>query len=173
VSRHLIIVDIETTGLDDDAYILEVAAIDTATGEELYFAPYIERDHLVYADPQALQINRYYERGVWNVMETRSGTNCYYERLQELLRDNTLGGSNPIFDAQKIRRYINPVWHHRLADLAAYAAGVLGISPTELPGLNTVCDRLGVVHSDPHSALGDARATAECFARLQKTVVMA
>ena len=58
------------------------------------------------------------------------------------------------------------LWHHRLADLAAYAAGALGIPPNELVGLGDICTRLDVDPGVAHSALDDAKATAECFRRL-------
>lgn len=113
-----------------------------------------------------------------------------YSDLHRRLKGNVLAGSNPKFDADFLsgQRYAPPPrwpdissyfdlapapnvfgqpWHHRMLDLSAYAAGVLNIPLDELPGLNVVCEQLGVVNEDPHSALGDARATAECFRRLR------
>lgn len=164
--RELIVVDIETTGLHKDSVILEVAAVSVRTKEELWFVPCIPEDALTRAEPEALQINRYYERGVFKHTLGSNGTDIQYNRLAFLLRDNTFGGSNPTFDSQRLTWKIGTVWHHRLADLSAFAAGKLGISPTELPGLEAVCKLLGVLNEEPHGALGDARATAECFRKL-------
>lgn len=171
-ARQLIVVDLETTGLNHTIHkILEVAAINTATDEVIAFVPYISPQDLGMADPYAMQINRYYERGAWRNALTVDASHDQYQRLAEMLRGNTLAGSNPRFDAdflnQQGRNFFDPQpWHHRLADLSAYAAGALGIAPHEAPGLADICERLGVDPGVAHSALDDAKATAECFARL-------
>lgn len=177
VERELVVVDVETTGLDPARHaVLEVAAVNVATGEEFCFAPWIPSAAMAMADPRALQINRYFERGVWaDAPATQEADRDNWSKLWKMLSGNTLGGSNPAFDAAmllagyatacNVESVRNP-WHHRLADLAAYAAPALGLGPTELPGLKSVCDQLGVEIGGEHTALGDARATAECFRRL-------
>jgi len=42
------------------------------------------------------------------------------------------------------------------------------LQPYELEGLAHICDRLGVKNDEQHTALADARATAECFRILTK-----
>lgn len=171
MSRQLIVVDLETTGLNSAKHkILEVAAINTATDEVIHFVPRIEPLDLGDADGQAMQTNRYYERGAWKHMLSDDATQEQYLRLSEMLRGNTFAGSNPTFDAEFLMRQAHPFdpapWHHRLADLSAYAAGALGIPPHELVGLGDICMRLDVNPGVAHSALDDAKATAECFRRL-------
>lgn len=167
MTRQLVVVDCETSSLANPV-ALEVAAVNVDTGDELVFVPHVSSQTLAMADPVALQINRYFERGVFNHMcVSPEATKVAFAELGKMLLGNTFAGSNPAFDAAVIHKYTEAVWHHRLADLSAYAAGRLGIDPGELPGLNAVCDLLGVVNTDPHSALGDARATAECFRRLR------
>ena len=189
VSRDLVVVDCETTGLHDDAAILEVAAVNVRTGEVLQFVPYVSQAQLALAQPEALQINRYYERGLWrNMRRAGASTALQFCLLRDMLSGNTFAGSNPRFDAKMVaaaeayrydwdaRRqfgmpppktvYTGTPWHHRLADLAAYAAGKLHFDPTELPGLATVCELLDVENTAPHTALGDALATTECFRKL-------
>lgn len=162
--RQIVVVDIETTGLHANAKILEVAAVNVGTGEELYFAPHVDGDAFKWAEGRAMQINRYFERGVWDHVLTQDATHDRYIKLAEMLVDNTFAGSNPTFDSSRLP--IGNGWHHRLLDLSAYAAGVLGLHPGELPGAHTVCELLGVENEEEHSALGDARAAAECFRRL-------
>lgn len=170
--RHLIVVDLECTGLDAGQHqILEVAAINTTTDEVLHFAPYISPDYLGSADGQAMQVNRYYERGVWKNMLTQMPTGDQYARLHDMLRGNTFAGCNPTFDSQFLMMTVprfgtDCPWHYRLADLSAYAAGALGIPAHELPGLDAICRRLDVDPGTAHSALDDAKATAECFRRI-------
>ena len=171
MSRDLIVVDLETTGLDADVHrILEVAAINTSTGDVIHFVPRIDSADLGCADGYAMQVNRYYERGAWKMMLNDSATVDQYDKLRAMLRGNTFAGSNPTFDSQFLMYtapdFSKPVWHHRLADLAAYAAGALGIPPNELIGLGDICARLEVDPRVAHSALDDAKATAECFRRI-------
>ena len=169
--RQLIVVDVETTGLNYTIHkVIEVAAINTATDEVIHFSPNVAPLDLGNADGGAMQVNRYYERGAWKHMLTGEASSEQYRRLAEMLKGNTLGGCNPTFDAEFLAQashHLDPgPWHHRLADLSAYAAGALGIPPNELVGLGDICERLGVDPGVAHSALDDAKATAECFRRL-------
>lgn len=173
--RQLIVVDVETTGLDSSVHVpIEVAAVNFETGEELYFVPHLRPEDLVSASPEALEINRYFERGVWREMLSPFDTRSRYIELFQMLDCNTLGGSNPRFDSDMLRRgyhiavdsWPKEVWHHRLADIANYAGTALQLAPHELVGLADVCKGLGVSHFDEHSALGDVRATVACFRKL-------
>lgn len=183
MSRHLIIVDTETTGLDlDTHWVLEVAAINVTTREEMYFVPALPERALGTADGKALKINGYFSRAVYAHRLDRDAADKYWRQLWDWLAGNTLAGSNPTFDAAMLNKaalwstqqsaYNGPKqlvaspWHHRLADLSAYAAGALGIDPTHLPGLDAVCERLSIENESPHSAIGDARATMDCFVAL-------
>lgn len=180
LARDLWVVDLETTSLDTEkAYILEVAAVNVETGQEIYFVPFVRRSVYGAAEPEALTVNRYFERRLYKQMLNEHYTAQAYKDLAYALGGNTLAGSNPTYDAAVLSRAFIDVtagsdrvtidpkpWHYRLADLAAYAAGALGLPPTETPGLAKVCELLDVTNEDPHSAMGDARATAECFRRL-------
>lgn len=161
--RDIIVIDCETTGLGEGAAILEVAAVNVATGIEFQFAPYVVKGDIAHAEPKALQINRYFERGVWEHMAMPDKTDDLFDDLRKILTGNTFAGSNPTFDSNLIAKHTDRVWHHRLLDLSAYCAGVMGWPPNHLQGLEWVCRELGVENTEPHSALGDARATAECF----------
>ncbi|OCB57671.1 hypothetical protein A5677_17050 [Mycobacterium malmoense] len=180
-NRKLIVVDIETTGLISGSHCpLEVAAVNVTTREELYFVPALPEGALDHADGIALTINRYFERRLYEQRLGWQATEGKWNELWAMLSGNTLGGSNPSFDADMMvcgytAALMNcyavgtlsgspgPSWHYRLADLAAYSSAALRRSPTELAGLADVCEALGVENKDPHTAMGDARATAECF----------
>lgn len=182
MTRQLIVVDVETSGLHELAAVLEVAAVNVDTGEYMRFVPRVTPEQLGKAQPEAMTINRYYERRLYLEMLNGYETECAYQDLQFMLNGNTFAGSNPAFDSALIAKQavhggdytrgvpVGQVWHHRLADLAAYAAGKLSIDPTELPGLDAVADRvLGLVeHRDRHTALVDAQITADCFRALRE-----
>lgn len=170
--RQLVVVDLETTSLDTGSCsVLEVAAVNVTTGEEFAFAPYVSDEDLHAADPEALAINRYYERRVFARMAaTENSSRVKFQTLSGILSRNTFGGSNPGFDSAILRRQplMTGGWHHRLADISPLTAGALGLDPADLPGLDKCCELLGVVNTEPHSALGDARATADCFRAIAK-----
>lgn len=184
MARQLVVVDVETTGLVRGRHFpLEVAALNVTTGEELYFIPALPDHALECASGDALAINRYFERRLYEHKCNWRDTESRWDELWEMLSGNTLGGSNPTFDADMIiAGYAaalrggfpagtvpepSQVWHHRLADVSAYAAAALQLAPTELVGLADVCKELCVDNAAPHTAMGDARATAECFRILQ------
>ncbi|ASR85944.1 DnaE-like DNA polymerase III [Mycobacterium Phage Niklas] len=177
--RKLIVVDLETTSLDyDTAAPVEVALLNVDTGESLHFVPFVSIDTLKAADPVAMEINGYYERALWREALTEQQTAVAWAEVQDWLRGNTFAGSNPAFDSTIVARQlvghstaepqtVGRVWHHRLADLAAYAAGKLDGQPTELQGLDGVAERLAVPLVDRHSAIGDVFATALIFDTLR------
>lgn len=173
--RHLIVVDIETTGLRALQDVpVEVAALNVTTGEKLEFIPNVTREQLANAQYDALAVNRYFERRLFAKMLNLDSTNEAYERLAKMLKGNTFAGSNPAFDADILRSVlinqvgISPQWHHRLADISAITAGLFGIMPTEMPGLADCCLKFGFQAEEvyeSHTAMGDVLATAECFRR--------
>lgn len=174
MTRELVVVDLETTGLQVGFHVpLEIAAVNVHTGKELYFAPHVACEDLGNAAGDAMRINRYYERGVYEKMSTPNATHDFYGQLWEMLDGNTFGGSNPRFDAamlmsvRSVSEQEEP-WHHRLADLSAYAGAALRLPPNALVSLGDVCKALNVDPGIAHSALDDAAATAECFRKLSK-----
>lgn len=175
--RQIIVVDVETNGLDIDRHeAVEVSWVNLTTGDEGTFIPmHSPNDVLARAEITALQVNRYIDR----IAHATKDRGKELARLAEQLEGNTLAGSNPTFDSAMLRKLFNtwaghgsdayvfvPAWHHRLLDLSVYAAAILGLPPNLLPGLSDVCQLLGVENEQPHTAGGDAAATAECFRRL-------
>lgn len=172
MDRDIIVVDVETTGLDPERHtVVEVAWYNLTTWEHGCFVPpHNPNKVLADAEIRALQVNRYLDR----LADAEQDDGTAARILANHLHGNILAGSNPAFDAVFLRDLFDyyyrdmvvPRWHHRLLDLSAYAAGVLGIPPAELPGLSTVCDLLEADNVAPHTAAGDCAATAACFRTL-------
>ena len=174
-ARDVIVVDVETNGLDINRHqVVEVAWWNLGTSERGQFIPpHNVSDVLAQADIDALRINRYIDR-IAGAEQDRIGEAAF--ELGEALHGNTIAGANPAFDTRFLTKMFSgyqdrelcgaPRWHHRLLDVSAYTAGVLGLPPTELPGLSAVCELLGVTNPAPHTAEGDVTATGNCFLRL-------
>lgn len=188
IGRHVIVVDVETNGLDVARHeAVEVAWWNLTTDERGSFIPqHSPHAVLAAADLEALRVNRYLDRiapqeqdvyghHAVKLWEQFGGPldDEHPEEFGEPAVAHTLAGSNPSFDAAFIAKMFASVemtselepgpWHHRLWDLSAYAAGVLGLD--ELPGLARVCELLGVQPPD-HTAEGDVIATGLCFRAL-------
>lgn len=171
---HLIVVDVETSGLDPHTHdVLEVAAIDLLTGDELYFVPFpTNTNWRNRASAEALGINRYFERGIWADECDTVTTRERWTTLDAMLAGNIIAGANPWFDATFIdaamrHHQLTPQRKHQLRDLATYAHGVLGTAPAFPLRAGEIFATLGIANPDAHSALGDARATAEAFTKLR------
>lgn len=182
MTRPIIVVDVETNGLDlnlHEAWEVAWHNLDTGASDHFFVALDLPR-FLANAQLDALRINRFVDRYPKELAESRLVDRRQIVALHTQLRDNTLAGSNPTFDAAMLKRLFDPIlhggpapapWHHRLWDLSAYAAGVLGLD--ELPGLAKVCELLGVEEAPDHTAEADVAATVACFRQLQARVLLA
>lgn len=189
MSRSLVVVDCETSALQpsrrevrgilantpaDIPYgvVTEVAWWNLDTDERGVFVPHHNVQWVrAYGEAKALSISGYLDRLV-DAEQDHHGADT--KVLHAQLSGNTMAGSNPSFDT----RFLGPLfqsvpdlggdpepWHHRLFDLAAYAAGVMGVDPREMTGLAGICERLEVATPD-HTAAGDVQATGECIKAL-------
>lgn len=126
----LAFVDTETVGLDPFLHdVWEIAVILRKPDEEDTEWVFHLQPDLTYADPKALEINRYHERTNaedwrWHNRAAVAGN------LVGLLDGAVMVGSNPAFDAEMLTKPIarifpdNPrPWHYRTIDVATLAAG--------------------------------------------------
>lgn len=167
----LVVVDVETTGLEPERHDVYEVALQKITDEgdldsELYY--WIEPESLVTASPAALQIGRIYERQ--QDMEKRCAAAI------EIARFTTgahLIGANPGFDAIFLRKFllewrVMPAWHYQMIDIESMA--ICGIPPGLRPcGLSDICAALGIEQEDDdkHTAKGDCDRTRKAFATLK------
>lgn len=158
----VIVVDCETSDLDEHRGIaVEIAWWNLDTGERACFVPPHDTEMvLTHGDPVALAMNGYRERLLHRPHDDHD---IEGRRLEGQLTNNTLAGANPRFDVGFLTKVISPVWHYRLWDLEAYAAGRLGLN--YVPGLVDICQRLSIEPPD-HTAEGDVTATGKCLLAL-------
>lgn len=166
----LCFIDTETTGLDPRIHQpYEVCIWREDQDEPTTMA--VEHS-LEYADPAALKIGGYFERGF---MREQGGgwTNGWTDQsgyLAAVLQGVTLVGSNPAFDAGMLTRLIGTsVWHHRLINVAEGGMWVFGWDrPKGLADVATECRSRGYEIPEPdHTAEGDVRATRAVYEALR------
>lgn len=159
----LVFLDIETTGLDPSRHeVWEIAyAVDDGPVRSSFVA-----HGAAGADPVALRLNGYLQRFRGEPLLGLT----FESELREVLKGATVVGANPAFDTGFLReRWGDTPWHHRLWDVEAYAAGVLGLD--KLLGNAGVADTLrerGFTIPQPdHTAAADVEATRASFYALK------
>lgn len=120
-------VDVETTGLDPLRHeVFEIAVIVDGERRLWWLSP-----DLSTADPNALRMNRYYEREYEFIERDRSEQPSAIAReIARLTTGRQLCGFNPAFDAgfldALLRRHgMVPAWDYHLAALESMCAGFL------------------------------------------------
>lgn len=174
MSRPIVFLDTETTGLHPDRRVWEVAMIHRrANGVEQTLSMLVSDVDLTSAELIGLNIGRFYERhprfnhgimdeGVRYVTEAEAA-----RYVEEYTRNAIMVGAVPSFDAgclaPMLRRHnLVPAWHYQLQDVESVALGwyIGNGGKVELPIKSDELSRLCGVEpptKDRHTALGDAR----------------
>lgn len=168
----LLYLDTETTGLNfQTAQVVELAyAIGPGDIKTLVLPHTLQG-----AEPKALEINKYYERGLDD--RSRWATEAEIGAAVAEMTGRTLLAANPRFDSRMLERTFGFVgnqepWHYRLFDIQSFAAGVLGLpTPIGMAALYSVLVDMGYELPKPdHTAAGDVatlRAVHEHLTALQ------
>lgn len=174
---RFIAVDIETTGLDVlGAWPIEVAAAEIGNGLVRCCAPHIPKVVMADAEPQALQVNRYYERGVWADQLDDQTTREWAAEFCEWFDGAYLVGANPAFDAAVLGRWLRYLgfqtpWHYRLLDVEAMTMAALSLDAP--PSLSKCAAHWNIEVQEPkHSAMADALTTANVFEAIQEWMTL-
>ena len=163
----LCFIDTETTGLDPRIH----QPYEVCWWREDYAEPItLNLPHsLEYADPAALNIGGYHDRGFTPHDFTEKANTARFKMVCHL-RDVTLVGSNPAFDAVMLTRFLGTaVWHHRLVNVAEGGMWVFGWDrPKGLADVASECRSRGYEIPRPdHTAEGDVRATRAVYEALR------
>jgi hypothetical protein len=171
-ARRLVMLDIETNGLDPERHVaVEIAWHDMSTGEHGCFVPvHSVRETLASADIEALRVCRYIDR-LATAEQDRSrhadSPGPQTHALWELLHGATVCGKNVAgFDLRFVEKLFRQYdltgdaptpWRHRTLEIGSYACGVLSLDPAEPPSMAALCEMLDVPPGD-HTASGDVAA---------------
>ena len=161
--RRLVVVDVETVGLDPvPVGVVEVGWYDIGVGLGGRFVP----PHDVHcADPVALDVCGYYRRG----LDQEPTSSEKVDALHGLLSGAVLVNANPAFDAAWLATMFDDCglsprapWHYRLVDTSAAAYWLSSDAPIgQMPGLARAAEVFGVPLNNHHSALDDALSAAQ------------
>ncbi len=160
----LVFIDTETTGLNPTTHRAVEVAWAVEDGPVRAFVPWHTLDE---ADPQALAVNRYFERELDRMQDDDQPVG--EADLLRDLRGVTLVGSNPAFDAAFLRKLLGvQLWHHRLVDVAVCAMWQFGWDrPRGLADIARVLRENGYDTPEPdHTAAGDVSATRSAYQAL-------
>lgn len=166
--RPLVFVDTETTGLHREAQAFELAwKNEYADTVHTLILPHT----LHGADPVALRVNRYRERGI-SPFDAKSDP--HFQRSLDAFRmdatDATLVIANPAFDVPHLMDLLGfQVWHYRVLDIESYAMPILGHTrPQGMKTIHTELTERGFVLPEPdHTAGRDVEALEACFHALR------
>ncbi len=165
-----VVVDCETSGLNPDAQVVvEVAWWCLETGVRDRFVPPHDEFDMLCAEPKALELNGYYDRGLDNPNGwDRDG--AALRAFHEVLAGRAWAGANPRFDLAFVRPLfieagLDPEpCHHRLLDIEATARVVFGWK--DVPGMRDICTELGITPGD-HTAAGDVASEGVALLELE------
>lgn len=162
-TRQLVFVDTEYSNLDTSVADLIEVAYAVEDGPVISgIPPHV----LAFADPQALEVNRYYERG----LDTADRDHFIIRDVLQALRGNTLVAANPRVDATMLSRHGGgETWHYRLLDVESAAMLILGFD--HVPSLRDIREDLTLrgysIPAPDHSAAADVTTLRACFRALQ------
>lgn len=164
-TKHLepVFLDTETTGFNPFTNeLLEVAIIDIQNKVLLHHS-------LEYSGPieeDALRCNHWHTRALRNDIPSSISHEDMARRLQNILKDKVIVGSNPTFDILFLQKFIwdqlqeYPSWYYRSIDISAVR---YDYEFMQLLGLSTLCERNLMSTDSNHTALQDARSVRALF----------
>lgn len=168
---RIVIVDIETTGLEFSLHqVTEIAWKRLDTGEEGCLIPFHTLDN---ADPEALEISKYWERLQGKPFASHEDIYKLWLLLGGDGKKTTFAGVNPRFDAMFLGQLFrkeqltppNP-WKSRLLDLGAMGYALLPVPEGHVPSLSELTQMFEIENIKPHSAESDVQATAAIYEHL-------
>jgi len=172
--RHLVFIDIETTGLDRDKHeIIEIGCI-IVNGENFEiveeYSAKIKPDHIETADSKALKINGY-SQDKWKDAKNAKDV---LQKISEMAEEGMIAGWNVAFDWAFVEDYfkklkIKSLFNYHKIDVQAIAyAKLYKNKKVKSLKLRSISKFFGIGFGEIHSAEEDIKITYEVFRKLMK-----
>ena len=164
-------IDIETTGLNMLKHeIIEIGCVVVNSGLEIIeeFELKIKPEHIENADPVALKVNHYNEKDWEKAVNLEKAIKILLEKAKDCI----MVGHNVAFDAGFLEYafnkngMLNTMHYHKLDTISMVWAKLNAEPDLEHFSLREMCVRFGIENKNPHTGLGDARATYELYKKL-------
>lgn len=166
--KNIVIIDIETTGLDEQIHeIIEFAGLCLSSGELLHLK--IKPNNINTADPLSLSINNYNERNWKNALSQKEAL----EKINLFLKNKIYLGQNVNFDLKFIKKGLNKYGiesnlGRRHIDTMTLAYEHLVPLGLESLSLRSICNFIGINNEGEHTAVADVMRTKNVYLSLDK-----
>lgn len=177
---NILWIDIETSGLGDNAAILEIAAIPMIDGEiKPHFHSMIRPHKGASLDPQAFEITKININEIWGFPEPEVVLNEFIKWVDSYETIFSLGGHNVVFDRKKLFRYFCRYGEYGsfITRFSNNDTDTIRISRDLFKGkrnkpldfkLESLCRYFEIETGVHHRALGDIQNTIKLFFELEK-----
>ncbi len=166
-------VDIETTGLNLLKHeIIEIGCVLTTPELEIIeeFELKIKPERIFDADPVALKVNHYNEAAWESAYDLEEAIKIFLNKVTGCI----MVGHNVAFDAGFLEYTFNKLQtentlhYHKLDTISLSWAKLHREPDLERLSLHEMCARFNIENKNPHTGLGDARATFELYKKLME-----
>lgn len=169
--HKLAFIDLETTGLNVMEHeILDIGCVLTDPDLKIIeeFTIKIKPEHLENADPVSLKVNHYKEEDWLEAITLKEAIKIFSEKVKSAI----MIGHNVAFDAGFLdvaflkTNIQNTLHYHKLDTVSMSWAKLHREEDVDHFSLHELCTRFGIKNENPHTGLGDARATYELYKKL-------
>ena len=175
---NLLFIDVETSGLGDNAAVLEIAIIPYINGERMpHFQSYIRPHDGATLDPKAFEVNKININDIWGFPDAEAVINDMLSFIDSHECVFSLAAHNLPFDGKKLFRFMCRHQHYA-SYLNRFRPGGLDTlkiakdcfknkrNKPEGFSLSKLCKFFEIELINSHSALPDIQATIDLYEKL-------
>jgi len=172
-NRDLVFIDTETTGLNLQNELLQIAVIRVKSDDFSILDEWsvkIKPRHIENADPEALKVNGYNEEEWRNAVDIEQALDMFNEKT----KDAVPVGHNLPFDLFFLKKELNKYdrdatfFYHGLDTVSLAWQELKNVQEVERFSLNELARYFKIGQPNAHDALADAKTTYQLFLKLDE-----